>query len=181
MEDGQAIHDQRKGLLQLDLLGRRADRQALLQPGSKLRVVRPPWSGVPQKFMPKEDRILEEIVRSSARRRKSPAPPCRLDLATLLPEALADSGPGERDRGGTRPATARSSATAPGRVTPAASSLIPHPVRLKSCHRPQGFPGKLGQVVRRIRFSSTPSSRRVFWAGSLMSAKMSLNHLSWAC
>jgi hypothetical protein len=35
MEDGQAIRDQKKGLLQLDLLGRRADRQ----PGSKLRVV----------------------------------------------------------------------------------------------------------------------------------------------
>jgi hypothetical protein len=39
MEDGQAIRDQRKGLLQLDLIGRRADRQALLQPGNKLCVV----------------------------------------------------------------------------------------------------------------------------------------------
>jgi len=89
-----------KGLLQLDLVGRHADRQALLQPASKLRVVRPLEDleiphGMPGKFLPKEDRILEEIVRSSARRWRKPCTAMSSlsgDSSPEAPEIRAGSG-----------------------------------------------------------------------------------------
>ena len=64
-----------------------------------------------------------------------------------------------------------------GRGTPAAGR-IPYPVRLKSCHRPQELPGKLGQVAVGEGPGSTgqpvgsdsppllPARPLVLWAGS---------------
>jgi hypothetical protein len=107
-----------KGLLQLDLVGRRADRQALLQPASKLRVVRPLEDleiphGMPGKFLPKEDRILEEIVRSSPRRWRKPC--------TAMSSLSGDSSPEAPEiRAGSRWNQASHWSIGPGRGTLAA-------------------------------------------------------------
>jgi hypothetical protein len=65
VDDGETVRDQGNGLLELDLLGRRAGRQGLLQAGGELQVVWPLEDlviehGVPGKLPPKEDRILQE-------------------------------------------------------------------------------------------------------------------------
>jgi hypothetical protein len=98
MEDAQAIRDQRKGLLQLDLLGRRADHQGLLQPASKLRVVsrgsRGPM-GCPGNSCRRTE-SWRRIVRSSARRQRKPC--AAMSSQSLLPEALGDPGWNQANR-----------------------------------------------------------------------------------